>query len=327
MAELMFSASSEWWYWGYPWAQDPWFSQLPPALRTQETTRATLVCVGVAGLVLASAAVWWLGRRDGRHGERELQWLLVGALASLVPLAGTIVLGRMTVAPAIAVNSLLAYAAWTAGNTAVHGTRLWTRICCAALVLAVVLVSVILPTQRSRAGAHYMRGATHAERRWVEDADFGFDSLADKHVFVLACRDMASQFSIAYIMHAAGRAMPASATLLSPMGENEQRLTRVDERTFELTFPSTRPRVEPINGSVYRSEKEPLRVGDRVASNLFEVSIRATNLGQPSQLRFSFHIPVDDPSLIFMIATDQGMARIVMPSPGETVLIPPAAGP
>ena len=329
LGELVFSASSEWWFWGYPWEHQAWFRELlPQAAWEQSGVRVALVSLGIVAGLLSLAAVRWLAQADGRLGERNLRWLLLGALASLIPLSGTIVLGRMTVAPAIAFNALLAYVAWRAGQRVLERSgALWQRIGAGLVVLLIVELAVIEPAMRSRAGAHYMHGVTHVERRWVEEADYGTDDLSGKYVFVLSSRDMASQFSIPYIMHAAGRGMPEFATLLSPMGEKVQFLTRTGDNSFELLFPIMITRVEPFNGSVYRPVNDPLRAGDTISSVMFDVTVLRVERGQPSHLRFVFRRPVDDPSLIFMVANEHRLQRLEMPPIGERVNIRAAAGP
>jgi hypothetical protein len=172
-----------------------------------------------------------------------------------------------------------------------------------------------------------MHGVTHLERGWIEKADYGTDDLAGKHVFVLSCRDMASQLSIPYILHAAGRAMPQSARLLSPMGEKAQLITRTSQSAFELEFSTLRTRIAPFNGSVYRSEEEPLRPGDKATSMLFEATVLEVANDQPSRLRFVFRQNLDDPSFIFMIAAESQLTRIELPRIGRSMTIPEAAGP
>ena len=328
LGELIFSASSEWWYWGYPWQRFEWFRELTPtAFWLQPGVRVGLVSLGIVAGVLTLAAIRQLGDSDGRLGERQLRWLLIGALVSLIPLSGTIALGRMTVAPAIAFNALIAYVAWRSVRILRQRVSVRSCVAAAAVLLVVFELAVIEPVLRSRDGAHYMHGITHLERGWVEKAEYGSDDLTHNHVFVLSSRDMASQFSITYILHAAGRAMPASATLLSPMGEKAQLLSRRSENVFDIEFSTLRTRVPPMNGSVYRSEGDPLTVGDVVSMRLFDVTIMDVENGQPNHLRFVFKSSVDDLSYVFLVATEEQLARIRMPAIGESVTIPAALGP
>jgi hypothetical protein len=195
------------------------------------------------------------------------------------------------------------------------------------LAASVIGIALIAPTLRSRVGAHYMNGMTNLERGWVEHASFGVESLGGRNVLLLSARDLASEISIPYILHAAGRVMPDSAALLSPRGDSPQTLVRVADNSFELVLgPVTQPPTR-FNGSVYRATGEVMRPGATFQSNNFEATVLEVTSEQPSSLRFDFVLPLESDKLVFMVAAKGQMKRFTMPRVGERVVIPPAEGP
>jgi len=256
-----------------------------------------------------------------------LRWMLIGALLSLVPLAGTVVLSRLTIAPALAFDAAQAFAIYTAGAAALRSSVVWKRSLYAVLSALLTTLALILPATRSYDGAHYMNGSTNLERRWVERADFGVESLAGCSVFVLASRDFASSYSLPYVVHALGRAMPEKTTLLSPVWNAPQTLTRTDAHSFELVYPRLSNTWPVFNGSVYRAEHDALRAGDIISTEDFQVHVLEALADQPLRLEFTFRRALDDPKLLFMASSKRQFERVQMPRIGERLVIAPAGGP
>jgi hypothetical protein len=285
------------------------------------------VGVGVVAGLLSIGSVVWFRLSDEIHGERAIAWLVAGALMSLVPLGGTMATGRLTTAPALGFDALLAFLLCRTSTAVLNPARSWSRIIAIALAALCFGVALAVPVRRSHDGANYMNGMTNLERGWIEHADFGVASLAGRNVFVLSARDLASEISIPYILHAAGRAMPESAALLSPRGDGPQTLVRVADNAFELavatpTLPPTR-----FNGSVYRATGELMNSGQKFRSTCFEVTVVETKSGEPSILRFDFSTPLENDALVFVVAAKGQMRRFYMPRIGDRVIIAPAEGP
>lgn len=327
LGELAFSLPAEWWHRGLPTNVEDTLRHFVPLRWLTDGLRVGMIATGTAGGLLTVFAIRRLRIVGARSTESALPWLLVGGLLSLVPLAGTIVLSRLTLVPALAFDAAQGYLLYAASAAVVRATSLSKRLAWAGLAALVAIVALVVPADRSRDGAHYMHGATNLERRRVEQADFGVESLEGRRVFVLSTRDFASQFSIPYVLHAMGRSMPDKATLLSPVWDAPQILTRTDEQTFELDYPSLSTRFPLFNGSVYRAEADVFRVGEEIASDDFAVRVRATVHDQPCSLTFSFNRSLDDPSLVFMVAGERQLERFSMPHVGETKIIAPADAP
>jgi hypothetical protein len=319
LAELVFSIPSE-------WSQG---APLPAALEQALSLLplgSSAAPVGLVAACLVVIALLRLRKSQDDHGERAIEWLVAGALLSLLPVGGVIAAGRMTPAPAIGFDAFLAFVLWRSGGSAVRAASRVTRSAASVVAIVVFISALVVPARRSYHGAHYMNGMTNSERRWIEQADFGVESLLGRHVFVLSARDLASQIAIPFILHAAGKPMPASARLLSPRGDQPQVLTRVGVSSFELAF-AQRASVPAFTGSVYRSDADVMRSGDKFSGTYFEVTVLETRLGQPTRVRFDFPTSLDNDVFVFMVAGKERFSRLRLPHISEHVVIAPAAGP
>jgi hypothetical protein len=319
LADLVFSIPCE-------WSQG---APMPSSLKRVLSLVSLPVSAAPLGYLAAvpvMVAIVWLHKSPGKLGEHAIEWLVVGALVSLLPVGAVIAAGRMTPAPALGFNALAAFLVWRSTLTVLGAFGPMRRIQAALIAVSVSGLALFIPARRSYHGAHYMNGMTNHERRWVEQADFGVKSLAGRHVFVLAARDLGTQTAIPYILHAAGKPMPASARLLSPRGDETQLLTRVSVSSFELTYPQ-RSSSPVFAGSVYRSDTDVLRLGDKFVGPNFEISVLEIRLGEPTRVRFDFTASIDSDSFVFMVAGRSALSRLMMPPISEQIVIAPAGGP
>lgn len=323
LADLVFSIPSEW----SQGAPLPGYLQRALSLTAfAQQSQLNAAPVGVVAAILTCGLLLWLRTSRAGEGRRAIEWLVVGAFISLLPVGGVIAAGRMTPAPAIGFDALMAYLLWRSISIAVRASKRWARVAAAVVAIVVSTLALVVPARRSHDGAHYMNGLTNAERRWVEEADFGVKSLMGRHVLIVSALDLASQLALPYILHAAGRAMPATARLLSPRGDEPQVLTRVGPRSFELAF-AQHSSLPQFVGSVYRSDADSMHPGDRFIGTHFEVSVLETRLGQPTRVRFDFSTSLDNESLVFMVAGEKRLSRLKMPGIWEHVVIAPAGRP
>ena len=323
LADLLFSIPCEW----SQGAPLPGFlEQTLSLMLPASSTQLSAAPVGLIAAVLVLVAIRWLRESRGGHGERAIEWLVVGALISLLPVGGVIAAGRMTPAPALGFDAFMAFLVWRSANAAMRASSRRRAVVASLSAMSLLAVALIVPARRSYHGAHYMNGMTNGERRWIEQADFGVESLVGRHVFVLSARDLASQIAIPYILHAAGKAMPASARLLSPRGDEPQVLTRVGASSFELAFAQHSSGTSFV-GSVYRSDADVMHPGDKFFGPLFEVSVLETKLGQPTRVRFDFPISLDNEVFVFVVARQKQLVRLKLPPISGHFVIAPAGSP
>ena len=74
--------------------------------------------------------------------------------------------------------------------------------------------------------------------------------------------------------------------------------------------------------SLYRDEHSPVVVGEEHVLPGLRVTVLEALDANPSRTRFEFDRSIDDPSLFFVFATDQGLRKRSMPAVGETLRLP-----
>jgi hypothetical protein len=61
------------------------------------------------------------------------------------------------------------------------------------------------------------------------------------------------------------------------------------------------------------------RTGQRITNERFEVRVMATDHGDPTQLRFTFVRPLDDPHYLFLYPVRDGLRPLALPAVGTTL--------
>jgi len=291
---------------------DLWF--FVPALRPLQ----------VAAGVLALMAFAWLLRRLwpglGEAERRALRWLLPGALFALLPAAMTQPFDRVLIAPMVGVAALIGVVLaalldrWRAGSRRLAGV----------LALALLAVHLLLPAVGRLAGQHFMARQWRGLARMAERIPIDPASAARRDVVVLTAPDIivAGFFPLMRAFH--GQPPTRSWSVLS-LAPHDHRLTRTGARTLELRIPEGRMLTSPAE-RFHRSAGDPLERGDRVRDELFEVEVLADDGRGPTRVAFRFDRPLDDPGLLFLGWTEDGLRPVTLPPRGETLELPRAPG-
>jgi hypothetical protein len=324
--DLVFGMAAEWWYWGVPWAHH-FEGLLPKHWLTIETLQSVQVALGVVSLLAGVACLsWGYQRTRSRPRLRESWALMIGAVVSLIPLAGTASMTRLTVVPAIAVDAALGCMLWWLFRKLVS-TRGWSaRLRCGAAGLLLICLHLVRAIYLSVQASLYLTNMSHLQYGWATSADFGKGDLRDRHVIMLSAHDMACQYLLPYLLHAAGLAVPLSSHLLSPAADNDHILTRVASNVLDIQFP------EPINNPafapmVYRQSDPSFLPGQTFRNALFDVEVKSVRNFQPRHLRFTFHHDLDDRRYLFMYPTELGVLQLTLPSLGKSIRLDAPAWP
>ena len=99
-------------------------------------------------------------------------------------------------------------------------------------------------------------------------------------------------------------------------------VTRPDAHTLLLRAGAQS--LATIDGPMVRSGEHPLKVGERI--QLSGVSIEVLEIdddGMPVEARFRFDVPLEDPSLRWVIWRDEGFQPFALPAIGESQLLRP----
>jgi hypothetical protein len=72
----------------------------------------------------------------------------------------------------------------------------------------------------------------------------------------------------------------------------------------------------------FRREDQPLRTGDKLVYPTLSAEVLRDDDGHPTAVRFVFDRNLDDPSLVFVVATERGIMRWKVPPVGGRNVIP-----
>lgn len=326
VGDLLLGMAAEWWYWGIPYVF--WVRDLLPSAWTEfALLREIQVGLGVASVFAACAGMFWGFRASRRSARLRTLWsLLLGAVVSLIPLAGTAPMTRLTVVPAIAVDALIALLLWKLCARLIRTKELQARAMCSVACAVVIVLHAVRPAVHCVQGTRNLTNSSHLEYGWTTKADFGEQDVRNRHVFVVSAHNMAAQYLMPYLMHAARLPVPLTSHLLSPAAENAHVLTRIAANVLDVQFP------EPITNSpfapmVYRQAGTGFFPGQTFHNALFGVEVKRVRGVEPRQLRFTFPKSLDDPQYLFVYPTEEGIEPVSLPVVGQSIRLKSPAWP
>lgn len=282
-----------------------------------------LVLLGVAIAAVASLLVGTL-RRSSTEARRRLIGFALGALLSLLPLAGTLPSSRLLLVPCLGASALLAALfadGWRGVRSAERRRSPWTWLRAAATSPLVALHVLIAPLA-AHAGSVAWRDL-HARVRGTY-LSAPAPAKPDQTLILINAVEPMSLIYPPYARAEAGIPMPKAWRVLS-ITHKDQKLTRVADDTLELAVQGGGMLEDPVS-QLFRSLAEPLRKGDVV--ELADVRIEVMELAEwgPSRVRYRFARSVDDPSITLLALRGETMVRVNKPAKGQSLPIPSGTG-
>jgi hypothetical protein len=303
-ADLMFGIRADWWTFGLPgmhelvdagylsktwlWSNAPW--------------RHAEIALGA----LAALAVAAIARATPRNAQtRNLGWLLAGAAAASLPVVASFPSSRLLLATLLGFAPLLA--AFVIASFSAIGERWRSKPLRTALSL----------TAAGLAGSFHL--GVSAWQSHVEVLGLAGGIPTIRSVVVLAALDGGSSQYIPLTRAMHGRTVPRTCWTLS-LTPSEHVITRDSERSFILA--PLEGYTLPGSGDILRSEALPFHIGDSVDVGGMRVRVLAMIQGQPKAIRVTFDVPLEDPSLLFVLPTADGIRPFALPAVGDTKIIP-----
>lgn len=145
--------------------------------------------------------------------------------------------------------------------------------------------------------------------------------LKDRDVIILAATSQSVGMYGEYVLHANGAEVPRSWRPLALTGDFAMFAYRPDAHTLELTA---------INGAwmhtagelFFRRDESRLKTGDVLEYPTLRAEILADIDGHPTQVRFRFAYPLDDPRYLFIVSTGDGLMTWPVPKVGDRGVVP-----
>jgi hypothetical protein len=266
--------------------------------------------------------VW---RRLDAIGRRRLLWLMAAAVLAILPVASSFVSARLLLIPGVGGHAVVA-ALVLDGWDRLRDRALWPRpmtwlrgVLSAALLGAHVglaswwgleeLLNINRLNEGTRQAALMMQ---------IDDA-----KVPEQRLVVLTAGDPMTLLYPALARWVEGHPLPKSWWVLS-LAPRPHMLTRVADDALELEVVGGSMLTGPVE-LLFRRPEFPFQRGDVVELDGLAVRIvKVDGDGRPVRVRFRFDVPVDDPSLVFLLATKRGLIRYPIGPIKATMPIPPA---
>ncbi len=280
----------------------------PRSLQTTLLLASMLLLAGLAVVLFP------LLRRDPRA-----RFFAVGMLLAVIPMCATMPADRLLTAPGVGVFGLIALFLADVFAPASEGARrgvgrVITLAVAVFLVVTHIIISPVVLAQRARNPL----GPASMERKFYINMPLG-DDVASRTVVALNPPSTMFATYMPVLETLAGRPAPSRLRVLSS-GMPSVRVRREDARTLV---------VEPASGflrspldELFRCDRRPFRVGDRVTLTGMTAEIRALNdEGRPAAVAFAFDVPLEDRSLLWLCFRDGRYQTYVPPAVGHSEVL------
>jgi hypothetical protein len=285
---------------------------------------------GIAGWLLLLAAIALLLSlvpgalaRTAAQGDRRLLAFAVGALLSLVPLAGTSPHARLLVVPSVGGSLVLAALLWDAAHALSNAERRrklasWLRV---ALTLPLAGLHFLAAPVATLGGSIGWRDLNVRLRSAYLAAPIDDRQVAEQTLVLVNAVETFSLIYTPYARAAEGRPMPKHWRVLS-ITHRWQTLERVADDTLELQIDEGGMLGDPIS-QLYRAWDNPFAPGDVVA--LPDLSAEVVDVGEwgPTRVRFRFARSLDHPSIVLLVWYKGVLRRLPALGIGRSARIPP----
>ncbi len=271
------------------------------------------LCSGLAVVVL-----WPLMRRD-----LMCRFLGLGALLSMVPMAGTFAHNRLLLFPTVGTSWLLAclLSDWfRAESTVVPETLAWWKRQGSSVVVFIVMVHLVGSVPGALFGQHMIKAIGQSGVDYALDADVPPSTEEGAvRVFSLNSIDPISPTYLPLIRWALGASLPEAYWSLSII-PGDQVMVRTSENSFRLE--AGKPGFLGTGWEHLFRVPSPIREGDEFRRGV--VTVRAVRVegGQLLAIEVELERSLDDPRTVLLAWDGERMGRLQPPPLGECRLLP-----
>jgi hypothetical protein len=325
-ADIAFNLPAGVWNFGLPWRARILELDLftPAQWSALPGWHAYHVMIGMAAIAVMAALLRFVARGLEPDERLRLRFLVLGAVLSLLPVAGSFPSTRLTLAASLGAAPAFALVLRQIARRLYDAPRLSAPRFLGFWVLGAGLLyaQLISPLRTDMESVVDSYATTTA---WVLAAELDPRAVADQRVYVISADEFTTTFFFAYTWWYSGRPLPRSFVPLSVAphaldversGEREL-LLRTLGGGFLASVPETH----------FRSAARPLGLNAAIELDGVRVEVARTIKGQPQTLRLRFDRSLDDPQLVLLFAGERGLVRVRPPALGQMLRLPHATGP
>jgi hypothetical protein len=321
-ADLVLAVRADWWTFGSPWVaklydaglvgQD-WFWTLYP-------WRSVHVALGVVAMVLM-AVIFRVAPRD--EDARNTRWLLAGGTLSIAAVMGSFPSSRLLLIAMLGFAPIFASLGWSQ-LTRVRERWQRARVRTALAIVATgsfLLYHLIVPAISTYDETEATVNVAHAVRRSVLNMRVDQERLRKQHLVVLLTLEGGASLYVPLTRALNGMSTPRTCWTLS-LTPADHVLTRDSERSFVFSPVGGFTLLAGAPEAMLRSFDDAFKPGDTVDVGGMRVKVLALLRGAPKSIRVTFAQSLEDPSLLFVTPTKNGIVPFAMPAIGQSVIVP-----
>jgi hypothetical protein len=282
------------------------------------------VAIGLLAIILCAVALRFLRRGLTDRERVTLRFLLLGAVLSLVPVAGSFPSTRLTLCATFGLAPAFALFLREIGRRLAGAHRLGAPrfVALFALGAAVLYLQAIAPLREDvQRTVDNFRTTTE----WVLAAELDPQQVEHQRVYMLNSAEFTTTFFFAYTWAYHARPLPRSYVPISaaPYAQDVERIA--DDTLLLRTLGG--PFFDSPAEVHYRVSTRAFQEGDSVRLDGVRIEIARLVAGKPQTLKLTFDTSLDDPSQVFLVATESGLARFAVPPVGHSRRLRRAANP
>jgi hypothetical protein len=271
------------------------------------------VAIAFLGLLLFTMAP--LLRRD-----RLARFWAAGMLFATVPVCATLPMDRLLTFVGIGAFGLLAqFWAFVFGDRGDRPSSRWWIVPAKVMAGFLVVVHAILGpiTLVYRAGNPL--GPAWVEHRLYVGTPLGAD-VGDRTLVIVNAPSPVHASYLIFREELSGRPVPKYTRALAPMMPRVT-IRRIDTQTLEIR--PTRGYLDMVLDQVFRNERHPLALGERVElPGMTAKVVSLTSDGRPATVAFRFDVPLESPTLRWLCFRGNRFEPFTPPAVGQEIEIP-----
>ncbi len=318
------------WQTGSPWRATilSWKVIPAPVWKALPDWRFWHLALGVAAVVIAVLLYRWATRGQKQQLKREIDWLLLGAFLSLLPVICSIPASRSLLPASVGAFPLVGLALlglFRATRKAISLRRHPRALGALGLLLAGLYLQVFLPAQRAPEQIAFHGALFRDVEQWVLRAEMDVKTIEGQEVFLVNGIEHTSSIFGPFVLGFHARPVPRSWRILSAAPRAHD-IVRTADNQLEMQVLGDTMMGFDLE-TFYRAERLGFARGDAVQTGGMRVEITNLIAGKPSVVRFTFDRELEYPGYLFLHASGRGLRRFNPPPVGEKVRLPKARFP
>lgn len=293
--------------------------------------RRAHTAVGVVTIVIALIGWRIVSRRLDRDaarpdGERvaSLRWLAWGSALSILPVVGSFPSSRLMSIAEIGMAAVLAASVvWCLRDFAARFKAARVRTLLAGIAgTAVLVLHLVVAAHASYQESVNVKYTSMAIRKRNLTIEADKKRLHLQRVVILSALEYGTSLYVPFVLARHGRKPPRSCWPIS-LSPGPHVLIRDTERSFRFAPDAGYQLMANAPEELFRDPNVPFKRGDVVDLGGLTITVLETNGKHIQLIRVEADVPLDDRTLLFVVAGPSGLRRFDMPPVGGLARLPP----